>query len=137
MFFGVDGAASNISLGAINNNARFLQKKTMAPATVAEILAIPEIWEKRIFSILDFSNYQIANGQRFDSKYTEKNTCFFLSKNPFALDYLAWKLISQKRVERKLRKRVLNDSLLFRYAEELGLGSPQKTIVKNMSHQNL
>ena len=137
VFLGVDGAASNISLGAINNNARFLQKKTMAPATVAEILAIPEIWEKRIFSILDFSNYQIANGQRFDSKYTEKNTCFFLSKNPFALDYLAWKLISQKRVERKLRKRVLNDSLLFRYAEELGLGSPQKTIVKNMSHQNL
>ena len=49
----------------------------MAPATVAEILAIPEIGRKRIFSILDFSNYQVANGQRFDSKYTEKDSLFF------------------------------------------------------------
>jgi hypothetical protein len=41
VFLGVDGAAANISLGSVNNYGRFLQKKTMAPATVAEIMAIP------------------------------------------------------------------------------------------------
>ena len=54
VFLGVDGAAANISLGSVNNYGRFLQKKTMAPATVTEIMAIPEIWDKRIFQYLIF-----------------------------------------------------------------------------------
>ena len=131
VFLGVDGAAANISLGAVNNYGRFLKKTTMAPATVAEILAIPEIWDKRIFSILDFSKYQVANGQRFDSKYTEKKNRFYMSRNPFSLDYLAWKIISEQRDKRSLSQRKLNNSLLFRYAEELGLGVARNTLVKH------
>ena len=96
VFLGLDGAASNMSLGAISNHGRFTLKKTMAPATVAEVMAIPEIWDKHIFSILDFSNYQIANGQRFDSKYNEKEPRFYLSRNPFSLDYVAWGIINKK-----------------------------------------
>lgn len=130
VFLGVDGAAANISLGSVNNFGRFLQKKTMAPATVAEIMAIPEIWEKRIFSILDFSTYQIANGQRFDSTYTEKQNRFYLSRNPFSLDFIAWKTINNKRDQRNLKRRELNSSLLFKYAKELGLGGVQNTQVK-------
>ena len=130
VFLGVDGAAANISLGSVNNYGRFLQKKTMAPATVAEIMAIPEIWEKRIFSILDFSNYQVANGQRFDSKYAEKQNRFYLSRNPFSLDFIAWKTINSMREKRKLSRRELNNSLLFRYAQELGLGVVRNTQVK-------
>jgi len=93
-------------------------------------MAIPEIWEKRIFSILDFSNYQVANGQRFDSKYAEKQNRFYLCRNPFSLDFIAWKTINSMRDKRKLSRRELNNSLLFRYAQELGLGVVQNTQVK-------
>ena len=133
VFLGLDGAASNITLGSVSNHGRFALKKTMAPATVAEILAIPEIWEKRIFSILDFSSYQVANGQRFDSKYTEKDSQFYLSRNPFSLDYLAWMIINQKRLDRGLSARELKDALLFKYAEELGLGTSSNTLIKTIS----
>ena len=130
VFLGLDGAASNMSLGAISNHGRFTLKKTMAPATVAEVMAIPEIWDKRIFSILDFSNYQIANGQRFDSKYNEKEPRFYLSRNPFSLDYVAWGIINKKRIKRGLSAREINNALLFRYANELGLGNPEDTVLK-------
>ena len=62
---GIDGAAANFSLGGIDNAQRFLDKQTLAPAAVAEILAIPEIWQKRVFSIIDLSKFQFAGGGRF------------------------------------------------------------------------
>ena len=133
VFLGIDGAAANLSLGAMSNYGRFQLKKTMAPATVAEIMAIPEIWDKRLFSILDFSRYQVANGQRFDSKYTEKEPNFLLSRNPFSIDYLAWNIINKKRSTRGLSVRLEDQSLLFKYAEELGLGVPRKTRLKIIS----
>ena len=86
-----------------------------------------------LFSILDFSSYQVANGQRFDSKYTEKDSQFYLSRNPFSLDYLAWMIINQKRLDRGLSARKLKDALLFKYAEELGLGTSSNTLVKTIS----
>ena len=61
---GIDGAAANFSLGGIDNAQRFLDKQTLAPAAVAEILAIPEIWQKRVFSIIDLSKFQFAGGGR-------------------------------------------------------------------------
>jgi hypothetical protein len=134
VFLGIDGAASNMTLGAISNHGRFRQKKTMAPATVAEVMAIPEIWDKRIFSILDFTTFQIANGQRFDSQYTEKESSFLLSRDPFSIDYLALKVINKQRKARGFSVRSEADSLLLRYAEELGLGLPRKTILKKMRY---
>ena len=132
VFLGIDGASSNMTLGSMSNHGRFRQKKTMAPATVAEVMAIPEIWDKRIFSILDFSTFQIANGQRFDSQFSEKESSFLLGRNPFAIDYLAWKVINKQRKERGFSVRSVTNSLLLRYAEELGLGVPRKTILKKM-----
>ena len=122
-YLGVDGASANISLGSISNYRRFSNKSSLAAATVTEILAIPEIWEKRLFSMLDFSTYQVANGQRFDAKYVENQSTIFLGKNPIALDYFCWKIINRKRGEKYgLKIRSIEDSLLFKYSEELGLG---------------
>ena len=64
---GIDAASSNMTTGAISNYQRFLKKPTLAPAAVTEILAIPEIWDKRVYSILDMSQYQFANGGQFDA----------------------------------------------------------------------
>jgi hypothetical protein len=72
----------------------------------------------------------VANGQRFDSQYTEKQNRFYLSRNPFSLDFIAWKTINNKRDQRNLRRRELNSSLLFRYAQELDLGVVRNTQVK-------
>lgn len=132
-FLGVDGAAANISLGSISNYRRFSNKSSLAAATVTEILAIPEIWEKRLFSILDFSTYQVANGQRFDAKYVESQSAIFLGKNPIALDYFCWKIINKKRGEKYgLKIRSIEDSLLFKYAEELGLGQKKNFKAKGI-----
>ena len=50
-FLGIDGASANMTLGAVSNYGRFSNKTTLSAATVAEIMAIPEIWEKNFFNI--------------------------------------------------------------------------------------
>lgn len=130
-FLGLDGASANLTLGSISNYGRFLNKKTLSAATVAEVLAIPEIWEKRLFTILDLTTFQVANGQRFDAKYSHGRNAILLSRNPVAVDYAAWKFINKERVEtHKLTPRRIEESLLFRYSKELGLGSGNTSQIK-------
>ena len=86
-------------------------------------MAIPEIWDKKLFSIIDFSSFQVANGQRYDSYYAGSQNAIFIGRNPFALDYLAWKIINKERVLRHgLSVRDINNALIFKYSEELGMG---------------
>ena len=59
---GIDAAVGNASLHAVDNNSRFLGRSTTAPSAATEILAIPEYWEKHLFSILDLSRFQYAGG---------------------------------------------------------------------------
>ena len=124
-FLGINGAAANITLGGMSNFGRFMNKKTLSPATVTEVLAIPEIWENKLFSIIDFSNFQVANGQQFDSRYSASQNAIFIGKNPIVLDYFAWKIIGKERMfNHGLSSRKHENALLFKYAKELGLGKP-------------
>ena len=59
-FLGINGAAANVTLGGMSNFGRFMNKKTLSPATVTEVLAIPEIWENKLFSIIDFIEFSIC-----------------------------------------------------------------------------
>jgi hypothetical protein len=120
---GIDGAAANFSLGAIDNARRFLEKPTLAPAAVAEILAIPEIWQKRVFSIIDLSKFQFAGGERFDAEFLERDPVLMLSENPFSVDYLALQRLNESRIKMGFLPRKFEDALMFRYAKELGLGN--------------
>ena len=119
---GIDGAAANFSLGAIDNARRFLEKPTLAPAAVAEILAIPEIWQKRVFSIIDLSKFQFAGGGRFDAEFLGREPILLLGENPFSVDYLALQTLNELRLKRGFSPRKSEDALMFRYAKELGLG---------------
>lgn len=119
---GIDGAAANFSLGAIDNAQRFLEKPTLAPAAVAEILAIPEIWQKRVFSIVDLSKFQFAGGGRFDAEFLGREPTLLLGENPFSVDYLALQSLNKLRLKRGFSERTPEDVLMFRYAKELGLG---------------
>ena len=119
---GLDGASANLTLGAINNSTRFIQKPTIAPAAVAEILAIPEIWEKRIFSIVDLSKFQFAGGQSFDAEFIGQFSRLVLGRNPFCVDYVVWEKLSETRKDYGFSHRSRENALLFKYAQELGLG---------------
>ena len=132
-FLGINGAAANLTLGGMSNFGRFMNKTTLSPATVTEVLAIPEIWENKLFSILDFSNFQVANGQQFDSRYSASQNAIFIGKNPIVLDYFAWKIISKERIfGHGLSSRKQENALLFKYAKELGLGKPENFHAKRI-----
>lgn len=119
---GINGASTNLSLGAIDNYQRFLAKPILGPAATAEILAIPEIWQKRAFSILDLSKFQFAGGQLFDAEFVGSDPFLLLGENPFSVDYFALQALTSAREKRGLKARRVEDVLMFRYAKELGLG---------------
>ena len=122
----IDGAAANFSLGGIDNAQRFLEKPTLAPAAVAEILAIPEIWQKRVFSIIDLSKFQFAGGGRFDAEFLGREPILLLGENPFSVDYFALQTLNEMRVKRGFSTRKPDEALIFRYAKELGLGDVKR-----------
>jgi hypothetical protein len=126
---GIDGASSNMTTGAITNYQRFLEKPTIGPAAVTEILAIPEIWEKRIYSILDLSQYQFANGGQFDAEFLASNPTLLLSENPISIDFTALSVLKDIRKKNGFIERDESQLLLFKYAKELGLGEMNKVRV--------
>ena len=124
---GIDGASANMTTGAISNYQRFLEKPTLAPAAVTEILAIPEIWQKRAFSIVDLSRFQFANGGKFDAEFLGRESTLLLSENPFAVDWVALGILNNQRKKLGFIERGAGPLLLFKYAQELGLGDLEKT----------
>lgn len=118
---GVDGAAINMSLGTVSNFRRFRDNTTLGSAAVTEILAIPEIWNKKIFSLIDLSRYQFAGGPLFDAEFLDSSPILLLGKNPLAVDRVIGSYITNSRKLHGLKKRNLESALIFKYAEELGL----------------
>jgi len=123
---GIEGASANMTTGAISNYQRFLNKPTLAPATVAEILAIPELWENRLYSIMDLSHYQFANAGQFDAEFLGRESTLLLSENPLSVDRAALSVLNMQRKELGFIERKANELLLFQYAKELGLGDALK-----------
>ncbi len=121
-YLGIDGAVSNVTLGASGNTQRFKKDSTLGPAMSAEILAIPEIWEKKLFSLIDLTSVQIAGGPEFNAEFLESDYSIIIGQNPLYLDYYALKFIEQKRKQRGLLSRFGGKYPLFRFARELNLG---------------
>jgi hypothetical protein len=129
---GIDGAAANVTTGAISNYNRFLDRGTIAPATVTEILAIPELWDKRTYSIIDLSRFQFANGGQFDAEFIAGIPLLLLSENPISLDRVVLPSLNKERKKMGLAKRNEEDLLLFKYASEIGLGDVKNAKVFNV-----
>ena len=129
---GVDAAVANASLRAVNNNARFFGHATTTPASAAEILAIPEYWEKHLFSLIDLSRFQYAGSGNFNASFIASQPTLLLSENPFALDYVAQGVLNLKRAKEGFDRRPRKNSQLFRFAEELGLAEVEKLKVENV-----
>ena len=119
---GITGAASNMSLDLVSNSKRFRQDSTLGAAAITEILAIPEIWGKRLFSMVDLHRYQFAGGSDFNAEFIDSSPILLVSQNPFSVDSIAWKYIAKSREMRKLSSRSKEEALIFKYAESLNLG---------------
>ena len=122
LMLGIDGAVGSLTLGASSNTDRFLKEKTMANAAASEILAIPEFWEKRIFSILDMSRFQFAGGGSFDAEFIASSDTFLIGVNPLSVDYHGIRHIAKQRSEKGFLHRPLNKISLFEFGRQLGLG---------------
>ena len=128
---GISGTASNMSLDLVTNSQRFRQDSTLGAAAVTEILAIPEIWEKRLFSVANLFKYQFAGGGDFDAEFIASSPIMLVSPNPFSVDSVAWQFVAKSRELRNLSIRSKKDALLFKYAESLNLGQVlDPTVIK-------
>jgi len=119
---GINGVTRNITLGACGNTARFLEDSTMTNAAVSEILAIPEFWEKRLFSLLDMNTFQFAGGSTFDAEFISKAGKVLVGENPLAVDYHALPYLAVQREKYGFMERKRAQLRLFRFGRELGLG---------------
>ncbi len=118
---GIDAAVGNASLHAVDNNSRFLGRSTTAPSAATEILAIPEYWEKHLFSILDLSRFQYAGGSKFDAQFLGGESTLMLSENPLSLDYFAMGALNKVRTAEGFDLRDREKAQLFRFGDDLGL----------------
>ncbi len=123
---GIDGASANGSLWAVDNNSRFVGKGSVAPAATTEILAVPEYWERHVFSILDLSRFQFASGDRFNASFVGSEPALLLGENPFALDAFAMATLGKVRSRMGFKPRSPKNSTLFRFAKELNLADVEK-----------
>ncbi len=132
LHLGLDAAAANASLRAVNNNVRFFGHATTTPASAAEILAIPEYWEKHLFSLIDLSRFQYAGSGNYNASFIASEPTLLLSENPFSLDYVAQGVLNVERVREGFEQRSRKNSQLFRFAKELGLAEVEKSKVENV-----
>ena len=125
---GVAAAVANASLWNVGNNRRFLDRKSTAPAAAIEILAVPELWERHLFTVLSMEKFQYSGGRAFHAAYMASRPTLLLSPNPIAIDAAALDVLRSEREKRGLTPRA-KDQLLFQYARSLKLGDASEAKV--------
>lgn len=126
LVFGIRGASANATLGTCSNVRRFMNDPTLGPAATAEILAIPEFWENRLFSIVDLTEYQFAGGPGFDAEFLGGRDLLLIGDNPIALDFRALHFLAEARQSHGFKKRDVQGLPLFRFGRDLGLGDARE-----------
>ena len=125
---GVEGAVANASLWNAGNNRRFLDRKSTAPAAAIEILAVPELWDRQLFSVLSLEKFQYSGGRKFNAAYIASKPNLLLSPNPIGIDAAALEVLRAEREKHDLLPRT-KDQLLFQYARALKLGDVREAKV--------
>lgn len=114
---GVNGAMVNASLGIASNTLRFYGSELTGPAVVAEILAIPEVHEKMILTVVSLENYQYVGGPVYNAMYTAHEHALWVSGSPIRIDYEIWLKMNQLRL--KNRMAAIRIPTMFKYARVL------------------
>ena len=126
---GVNCALTNATIWNMSNNERFFQTPANAPIAVAECVAIPELNESLIFTILTLEQFQYVGENIFNSRFCEKENSIFLSSDPVALDYLALDYLNRARVKNGFHA-ISPTPVIFEYATQLELGSTNLSLKK-------
>lgn len=119
--FGVIGAMTNASVDIVSNNERFYSSSSIGPVAVAEITAIPELYQTYAFTIQTLERYQFMGSRQFNSLYTASEPVIWLSQNPVALDYFNWRRIAWLKRDSGFRVKETVPAM-FHYGQSIGLG---------------
>ena len=118
---GLDGALANASIWNVSNQWRFLLDSSTASVAVAEILAIPEVNERLILSILSLESYQFIGGPDFNALYSRSLPIVWMSDDPVAIDRYCLNLVNKERRKNGFDE-LSTRNLQLLYASNLGLG---------------
>lgn len=118
---GVCAALGNASIWNMSNNERFLKSPANASMAAAEVCSIPELKDSSLFTILTLEKGQFVGGAIFNSRCTFSENAILMSRNPVAIDYVAWELLNKYRAAYKFDK-IEPMPALLNYCKELKIG---------------
>jgi uncharacterized protein (DUF362 family) len=99
---GLAGCLFNMTIPNIDNWRRFSDSTHMGSATVAEIYANPIIAKKVVLHLMDGLVAQYAAGPRSEPNYALHYATLMASKDPVAIDSIAFRQIEEWRANAKL-----------------------------------
>lgn len=120
-YLGVSGHLYSVALGSVDNAYRFETSPGLLNGVVAEIFALPQVGDKVVLCITDALVGQYQGAQRSLLHYAEAVNELRLSRDPVALDVLAWDDLNRLRV-RAGAPALTNRAELFLNAALLELG---------------
>jgi len=123
--FGIDACLSNLALGSVDNNRRFLGAPYYGDPWIDEIYDQSFIRRKVVVQILDALVAQCAGGPAFNPQYCQSFGAIYVGRDPVAIDALA--LPRLEKMRRQLNVRNLgNTSTYLTSASVLGLGTTDR-----------
>ncbi len=129
---GVCAALGNMSIWNMSNNERFLKEPANASMAAAEVCSTPEMREKLLFTIMSFEQGQFVGGAVYNARFSFSENLLMLSKNPVALDYLAWQTINKYRRANRF-KPIDPEPPILSNCRELGLGEYDPRKIKKIT----
>ena len=132
---GLAGCLYNMTIPNIDNWRRFSDSTHIGSSTIAEIYANPIIAKKVVLNLMDGLLAQYAAGPKSEPNYALHYATLMASKDPVAIDSIAFRQIEQWRVNAKLPS-LKEAASYLPLAALYGLGKtdPRQIEVKVVSH---
>lgn len=119
---GIAGALYNVTIPNLDNWRRFLQRPNFGNPYICELYTDPNIGPKVVLTLMDGLIAQYAGGPEFKPDYAFAHKTLYASKDPVALDSVAFRKILQWRKEAKLPNSEGHGAYL-ESAQEMELGN--------------
>jgi uncharacterized protein (DUF362 family) len=128
---GIAGALYNLTIPNLDNWRRFVQAPNFGNPSICELYQDPNIGPKVVLTIMDGLVAQYAGGPEFKPDYAFHHKTLYASKDPVALDSVAFREIVQWRREAKLSSPKERGAYL-EAAESMGIGNSSKVEIKEV-----
>lgn len=134
---GIAGCLYNVTVPNIDNWRRFAQGSAFGAGSIADIYADPMVGKKVVLNIMDGLAAQYAGGPASQPNWSVHHATLYASKDPVALDAIAYKKLEEWRVKSSLPS-IGGRAFYIEAAGQMGLGnfSPQRIVIKNVGPAN-